>query len=508
MAIKHLFIPDIQAKPGVPLDHLTHIGKYIVDKQPDVIICIGDFADMESLSSYDQGKKSFEGRRYKADIKAAKTAMDLLLAPMREYNEKAADGHKRRYKPRMVMTLGNHEERIMRVANDSPQFDGVIGYDDLPYQDWEVHDYLKPVIIDGVLYVHYLANPMTGKPYAGTALNQLVKVGQSFCVGHKQTLDIATRFILGGQQQWGIVAGACLTPDHKVLTADLRYVELGSIKAGDKLTSFDEMHYDSPGRSRRFKTGVVNAVKREVKPVYEVTLLSGKKFKVTEDHLWLTKLGSSLVWKTTAQLRNGTRVPKVLDEWETDTTYDGGWLAGMYDGEGCYYTRKTSAGVVGQLSISQKSGLVLGKLKEKLLELVGLDNITSTDNRKDVISLRIKGGLRGIASVLGSIRPSRLLSKFIPEHLGKMQTSNSQVDTVISKVLLGNMEIVEIDVDAGTMIVEGYPHHNCYQHDESYKGYQGNAHFRGVIMLHDVIDGNFAPCVVPLDYLRRKYGSL
>lgn len=214
MAIKHLFIPDIQAQPGVPLDHLAHIGHYIVDKQPDVIVCIGDFADMKSLSSYDKGKKSFEGRRYKADIKAAKDAMDLLLGPMREYNAAQKKVKYKQYKPRMVMTLGNHEERIMRVANDSPEFDGVISYDDLPYQDWEVYDYLKPVIIDGVLYVHYLANPMSGKPYAGTALSQLVKVGQSFCVGHKQTLDIATRFTLNGQQQWGIVAGACYQHDE------------------------------------------------------------------------------------------------------------------------------------------------------------------------------------------------------------------------------------------------------------------------------------------------------
>lgn len=214
MAIKHLFLPDVQAKPGVDLSHLSWIGQYIVDKQPDVVVCIGDFADLESLSSYDKGKKSFEGRRYKADIKAAQEAMDLLLKPLRDYNDKAIEGRRKRYKPRLVMTLGNHEQRIQRVANDNPELEGVVSYDDLPYQDWEVHDFLKPVVIDGVLYVHFLANPMTGKPFAGTALNQLTKVGQSFCVGHKQTLDVATRFTLTGEQQWGIVAGACYLHDE------------------------------------------------------------------------------------------------------------------------------------------------------------------------------------------------------------------------------------------------------------------------------------------------------
>lgn len=505
--MRHLLIPDVQAKDGVSLEHLNWIGQFIVRKKPNVIIQIGDFADMPSLSSYDKGTKEFEGKRYKKDIAATKLAMDTLLGPIRQYNARMKETRHAQYRPRLVLTLGNHEQRIERAVNQQPELDGLISYDDLPYEDWEVHDFLKPVIIDGILYCHYLSNPMSGKPFAGSALNQLAKAQHSFCVGHKQTLDVATYFSPAGKQTWGIVAGACLTPDHKVLTADLKYVELGNVKTGDKLTSFDEMHYDSPGRSRRFKTGTVNAVKREIKPVYEVTLISGKKFKVTEDHLWLTKLGSSLIWKTTSQLRKGTRIPKVLEEWETDTSYDGGWLAGMYDGEGCYYTRKTSAGIVGQLSISQKSGLVLDKLKEKLLDIVGLDNITSGDNRKDVVSLRIKGGLRGIASVLGRIRPARLLAKFIPEHLGKMQTSDSQVDTIISKVFLGNREIVEIDIDAGTMIVEGYPHHNCYLHDEGYKGYQGNHHWRGVIMLNDVKEGNFDLGVISLEYLKKRYGK-
>ena len=77
--MKHLIIPDTQVKPDVDLSYLEWIGQYIVEKQPDVLIQIGDFADMPSLSSYDVGKKSFEGRRYKDDIKAAVEGMDILL---------------------------------------------------------------------------------------------------------------------------------------------------------------------------------------------------------------------------------------------------------------------------------------------------------------------------------------------------------------------------------------------------------------------------------------------
>lgn len=212
---KHLFIPDVQAKEGVSFDHLEWIGKYIVYKKPEVIIQIGDFADMPSLSSYDKGKKCFEGRRYKKDIEVARRAMDILLEPLREYNTKQRNNHRPVYKPRLVLTLGNHEERIERAVEAQAELEGVIGYHDLPYEDWEVHDFLKPVVIDGVLYAHYLANPFNGKPYGGSVRNQLSKVQHSFCVGHKQTLEVDTYFTPLGTQTWGIVAGACYLHDEE-----------------------------------------------------------------------------------------------------------------------------------------------------------------------------------------------------------------------------------------------------------------------------------------------------
>ena len=97
--MKHLIIPDCQVKDGVPLEHLEWIGHYIVEKKPDVIINIGDFADMPSLSEYDKGKKSFEGRRYKKDIEATRKGMELLLQPLKDFNERARRNKDRQYRP-------------------------------------------------------------------------------------------------------------------------------------------------------------------------------------------------------------------------------------------------------------------------------------------------------------------------------------------------------------------------------------------------------------------------
>ena len=80
--MKIMVIPDCQVKPGNSVEHLRWAGLYAADKKPDIIVNIGDFWDMPSLSSYDVGKKSFEGRRYQKDIAAGNTAMDVFMEPI------------------------------------------------------------------------------------------------------------------------------------------------------------------------------------------------------------------------------------------------------------------------------------------------------------------------------------------------------------------------------------------------------------------------------------------
>ena len=208
MTIKHLFLPDVQAKDGNDFSYLTAIGNYIVAKKPDVIICIGDFADMESLSSYDVGLKSFEGRSYQKDIWAAREAMDALLTPL--YNEQArlVRNKEKRYNPRMVMTLGNHEDRINRVINKDRKLDGLISTDDLPYQDWEVIPFLEVIVIDGIAYSHYFTSGVMGRPIT-SAQALLSKKHMSCIAGHQQGRQIAYGRRGDGKEITSIICGSC-----------------------------------------------------------------------------------------------------------------------------------------------------------------------------------------------------------------------------------------------------------------------------------------------------------
>lgn len=175
-----------------------------------MIVQIGDFADMPSLSSYDVGKKSFEGRRYVTDIEASKRAMDRLLKPLNDYNTRQRKNGKRTYNPRRVLTLGNHEDRISRAINSDPKLDGTLDLSDLGYEaaGWEVHPFLEVVIIDGVAYSHYFVSGVAGRP-ASTATAQLNKKHMSCVAGHQQGRQSASAYRADGKRITSIIAGSC-----------------------------------------------------------------------------------------------------------------------------------------------------------------------------------------------------------------------------------------------------------------------------------------------------------
>jgi hypothetical protein len=212
---KHLVIPDVQVKPGHSTEFLTAIGNYIVAKQPDTVVCIGDFADMPSLSSYDVGTKSFEGRRYHLDVEATKQAMTALMDPIEQFNERARKNHKERYNPRLVLTLGNHEQRIIRATEKDPKLDGLLSIDDLGYRafGWEVYPYLDVVVIDGVAYSHFFTSGVLGRP-ATSAQAQLSKKHMSCIAGHQQGLQIATGHRADGSRLTSVIAGSCYEHDE------------------------------------------------------------------------------------------------------------------------------------------------------------------------------------------------------------------------------------------------------------------------------------------------------
>lgn len=208
--MKILVIPDIQIRPGDDVAFLTSIGKYIVAKKPDHVVCLGDFADMPSLSSYDVGKKSFEGKRYSKDIEATQKAMYALMKPLLDNVEKQRFHKEKLYKPKLTMLLGNHENRIDRAVENDSKLEGILKTSDLGYESWgwNVYPFLEVVVVNGVAFSHYFTSGLLGRP-CSSAAQQLSKKHMSCVAGHQQGLQIATGHRADGCRLTSIIAGSC-----------------------------------------------------------------------------------------------------------------------------------------------------------------------------------------------------------------------------------------------------------------------------------------------------------
>jgi hypothetical protein len=202
----HLIIPDPHAHYKFHNRRAEWLGELIADLRPDTVINLGDNWDMPSLSGYDRGKRSFQGRTYKADI-------DSGL----DFNERLWHRVKLRKKrlPRRVFLYGNHEERIARAIDSQAELEGVIGYNDLNLDYWytDVVPYTGRtpgiISIDGVSYAHYFVSGVMGRAIGGEhpAYSLLTKEYQSCTQGHIHVADHSIRTRADGKRIHGTVAG-------------------------------------------------------------------------------------------------------------------------------------------------------------------------------------------------------------------------------------------------------------------------------------------------------------
>lgn len=205
MANRHLVIPDTQVKPGVRTNHLAALGNYIAEWKPEVIVNLGDFYDMNSLCVYDRDLAGVTHRRYASDIESGNRALDLLMKPW--FSIKG-------YKPRLVYTLGNHEERALRLIDEQPKLRGAV---DMPWdyaamRGWHVVPYLKPIVVDGIAYCHLFAKGANGRVTnakfgAANARTQVLREMRSCTAGHKPGLDVHIQPIGVGSMR-GVIAGS------------------------------------------------------------------------------------------------------------------------------------------------------------------------------------------------------------------------------------------------------------------------------------------------------------
>jgi hypothetical protein len=250
------------------------IGQAVADYEPDVVVHLGDHWDFSSVSSHSNpGSLDKEGKRVVDDIATGNDALELLHEHMSGFKPK-----------RKIILRGNHEHRLTRYVNNHPELQGLVG--DHLFNDtelgWEVVPYFngspRAVLVDGIQYAHYFANPNSGQPIGGTIQNRLSKIGSSFVQGHQQGLLQGNVQYATGLIRHGIVAGSSYLHDEEykgMANAHWRgIVVLNEVEDGQ----FSEMPLTLDYLSRKYEgMSVARFLQRNYKNARERFTLANKR---------------------------------------------------------------------------------------------------------------------------------------------------------------------------------------------------------------------------------------
>lgn len=267
---------------------------------------------------------------------------------------------------------------------------------------------------------------------------------------------------------WAVdMAVGCLSPDTRVLTPNLEWVKSSSLSEGDELMAFDEEPYNGNGKTRRWRKTKVTKCPEIMRPCYKVYLDDGTEFIASEKHGWLTHGENVNRWKRTEELitkhhreDRPSKILKLSDVWEHDKSWESGYLAAAFDGEGylSQFPRKDHVGSHAMsLGFAQKDN-AMQDTTLNILKKYGFEVGVSEPNHGETKQFYIKGGKPEVMRFLGTFRPQRLLEKFNGEVVGEMQRIKDVA--VIGVEHIGMQPVIGLETEAKTYVAEGFASHN------------------------------------------------
>jgi len=268
----------------------------------------------------------------------------------------------------------------------------------------------------------------------------------------------------------GPIDGYCLGPETKILYSDLTWKKIGDAQIGDKIVGFDE--YPPKGVQRKLHISSIDNISRVFLPSYKITLSDDRVVYASEEHMWLTypylkgvwetgrqaQDGKSTSWIKTKDLTTSMMIKQIGTPWEKDNSFEGGYLSGVFDGEGFLVNATSPMGF--RCSFAQNPGKVMDKTK-LLLDNFGIKNYIQKNPKKKCQTLHIQG-LNDTFKFLGTFQPSRLM-EIVPNWIeGKAPNKTPPPATIKSIDFLGKQLMISISTSTKTLFAEGLFSHNSY----------------------------------------------
>ena len=266
--------------------------------------------------------------------------------------------------------------------------------------------------------------------------------------------------------------GFCLDPSTRVLTANLQWVRIDSLKAGDEVVSVDEHPPGGRGSARKMRTATVQAAAIVQRMAHRITFDDGRTVVCTDQHPWLSRNGvMQPKWRSISgtgnavegRLKPGVEVRWITKPWD-DADAEDGWFGGMLDGEGSAAKRNVAASI----NVSQRHGPVWDRLvryvHERGYNFCVEDDVAERPSKfgRVPVPKLVIGRMDEMFRLVGQTRPTRFIGNRFWEGRELPGKRNGGVgwSTIVSVEPLGMQDMVDLQTSTGTYIAEGFVSHN------------------------------------------------
>jgi hypothetical protein len=353
---------------------------------------------------------------------------------------------------------------------------------------------LVNAITDGPCFAPYISRPL-GEMFTVFAPADKLKMMErrkrnldigfdqaTFVIQPKEATLMSGRggasFMLGFDEMAHVVASGanrsaeeiyCLDPETRVLSADLTWGPLKGLSVGDKVVSFDEFP-KAEGEQRKMREATVEGIRWSRSEPLKITFEDGTAVVCSENHRWfrVSQDGNNGKWifagrpprqgsaGNPGSLKIGDHIRHIVDPWEVDESREGGYMAGILDGEGWMSSSLRSTYSAYRVGFSQNEGHVLDEsvriLKQARFDLHTIETMPC----KQIEVHGLADGLR----MLGTYQPLRLMARSAEFWEGRTPRGKIKSKKIVSIEKLPEQDLVDIQTSEGTFLAEGLVSHN------------------------------------------------
>ncbi|MGH2900504.1 MAG: hypothetical protein ACRDMZ_17650, partial [Solirubrobacteraceae bacterium] len=261
----------------------------------------------------------------------------------------------------------------------------------------------------------------------------------------------------------GAQVGACLAPETRVLTADLRWVRLDEIAVGDEIVAVDEEAGVGRGAARKTRRARVEARWETEEESYRLTMDDGTELIASGSHRFLWAYRGDVGergWRRVEQMRVGERIRRLTPQPWGEPDAEDGWMGGMIDGEGSLRHRAPGdSGTGTECVVTQNAGRVLER---------GYHAVARYERRNDSGTTKGRVKLSRLGEVMrlvGTTRPTRFVDGGCPsgrwwEDRRLPQMNGTAWARIVKIEPLGKRRLIDLQTSTGTFVAEGLVSHN------------------------------------------------